>query len=137
MPLSGAVNDAVAAPGHAYVAPKDAHLVLDGRIMRFTHEGPVCGHRPSGTVLFDSIARGVGPHAIGVILTGMGDDGAEGLRAMSRAGAYTIAEDETTAVVYGMPGAAVRLGAAREVLPRHRIASRLNELAPKQRELAS
>jgi two-component system, chemotaxis family, protein-glutamate methylesterase/glutaminase len=73
--------------------------------------------RPSVDVLFSSVARGAGPNAIGILLTGMGADGARGLLAMRESGAVTIAQDEETSVVYGMPREAVRLGAAMQVLP--------------------
>ena len=86
----------------------------------WTPGGPVSSQRPSGTVLFQSLARSLGPSALGVLLTGMGDDGAEGLKELRDAGGYTIAEDESTAVVYGMPAVAVRLGAVCESLPLRR-----------------
>ena len=86
------------------------------------HDGPkVCYQRPSADVLMQSVARAAGAQSLGIILTGMGKDGAEGLLAMRRAGAQTIAQDEATSVVYGMPKEAVRLGAAERVLPLHRI----------------
>jgi len=85
--------------------------------------------RPSGTVLFQSMARDLGADALGVVLTGMGEDGALGLLDMRQAGGYTIAEDESTAVVYGMPAAAVRMGAVCESLPLPAIAGRVLELA--------
>ena len=81
----------------------------------------VSGQRPSGTVLFQSLAETCGPGAMGVLLTGMGEDGADGLLAMRRAGALTLTEDESTAVVYGMPQAAVRMGASSLSLPLDRI----------------
>lgn len=93
------------------------------------HDPPVGHQRPSGTVLFRSLARSTGPAGLGVLLTGMGEDGADGLRELRAAGGYTIAEDESTAVVYGMPAAAVRLGGACESLPLPGIAPRLRELA--------
>ena len=83
---------------------------------------PVNRHRPSVDVLFRSVAQSVGPNALGVLLTGMGEDGAAGLGEMHNAGAFTIAQDEKTSVVWGMPGAAVRLGAADVVLPLDRVA---------------
>jgi two-component system chemotaxis response regulator CheB len=121
-------------PGHAYVAPGDQHLMVapDGTL-RLGRAAPVSGQRPSGTVLFQSMAQTLGPRGLGVLLTGMGEDGAEGLLAMRRAGAVTIAEDESTAVVYGMPAAAMRLGASGLALPLDRIAEamlRAAEAAP-------
>jgi two-component system chemotaxis response regulator CheB len=104
-------------PGHVYVAPGGAHLVARGGMLALSHETPVSGQRPSGTVLFNSMARAFAERAIGVLLTGMGDDGAAGLLAMRAAGAYTVVEDECTAVVYGMPAVAMRMGAARLQLP--------------------
>jgi two-component system, chemotaxis family, protein-glutamate methylesterase/glutaminase len=74
------------------------------------------------------MAQNVGPNAVGVILTGMGDDGARGLKEMLDAGAQTIAQDEATSVVWGMPGAAVKLGGAQQVLPLHRIAAEMLHL---------
>lgn len=116
-------------PGCVYVAPADRHLVLKRRALRVDDGEPAAGQRPSGTVLFNSMAEQWGRESIGVILTGMGDDGAAGLLALRQAGGYTIAEDESTAVVYGMPAAAVRRGAVCESLPLTAIASRLRQLA--------
>ena len=96
---------------------------------------PVCAQRPSGTVLFESMARMIGGRPLGVILTGMGEDGAQGLLELRNRGGYSIAEDESTAVVYGMPEAAVRKGAVCESLPLHAIAARVLELAPATQEL--
>lgn len=118
-----------AEPGHVYVPPADRHLTLKNRHLCLNHAPLVSMQRPSGTVLFESMAEDLGARAIGVLLTGMGDDGAQGLQAISKAGGHTIVEDESTAVVYGMPGAAVALGAARESLPLHRVALRLRQLA--------
>ena len=77
--------------------------------------------------MFRSVAQNVGPNAVGAILTGMGDDGARGLLEMQQAGSYTVAQDEKTSVVWGMPGEAVKLGAARDILPLARIANALLE----------
>jgi two-component system chemotaxis response regulator CheB len=86
-------------------------------------DGPaVSHHRPSVDVLFRSVAQAAGTNAVGVILTGMGDDGAAGLLEMRRAGAHTVAQDEATSVVFGMPRKAIRIGAVEEVLPLPRIA---------------
>jgi two-component system chemotaxis response regulator CheB len=117
------------APGKIYLAPADRHLRVESGYLRVDAGQPVCAQRPSGTVLFQSMARDLGPRSVGVLLTGMGDDGAEGLLELRTAGAYTIAEHESTAVVNGMPGAAVRLGAACEILPLPEIAPRVLELA--------
>jgi len=117
-------------PGHAYVAPGGRHLLVVRSGARYhcrlSDAEPVNRHRPSVDVLFRSVAQHAGPNAVGVLLTGMGDDGARGLKEMREAGARTIAQDEATSVVWGMPGAAVRL---EEVLPLGRIAARAVELA--------
>jgi two-component system chemotaxis response regulator CheB len=117
-----------ALPGTISLPPVDRHLIVERGRLRLGAGEVVCLQRPSGTVLFQSMARSLGAGALGVLLTGMGDDGAEGLDAVRRAGGYTIAEDESTAVVYGMPAAAVRLGAVCESLPLPEIAPRLREL---------
>jgi two-component system, chemotaxis family, protein-glutamate methylesterase/glutaminase len=116
-------------PGHVYIAPGDRHLLVrrsGARYICHLDDGlPVNRHRPSVDVLFRSVAQQIGPNAIGVILTGMGDDGAHGLREMLDAGAYTLAQDEATSVVWGMPGRACELGAAMSVLPLKRIAQEI------------
>ena len=121
-------------PGHAYIAPGDRHLMVvrDGARWRcrLSDEVPVNRHKPSVDVLFRSVAVNAGINAIGIILTGMGKDGAQGLKDMSDAGAHTIAQDEASSVVWGMPGAAVEIGACKEVLPLNRVSQRvLNILA--------
>lgn len=116
-------------PGHAYIAPGDAHLTLSrsgaNYVVTLDQRPPVNRHRPSVDVLFDSVARVAGRNAVGVILTGMGRDGARGLLQMREAGAHTIAQDEQSCVVYGMPREAVELGAAQSVLPLSRISGHL------------
>lgn len=114
--------------GTVYLAPADRHLRVQAGKLRTDAGEPVCFQRPSGTVLLRSMAAAYGPGALGVVLTGMGDDGADGLSEIRAAGGYTIAEDESTAVVYGMPAAAVRLGAACESLPLTEIGARVVEL---------
>jgi two-component system chemotaxis response regulator CheB len=104
-------------PGTIFLSPADYHLEVEGKRMRISARAPVNSHCPSGDVLFHSIARSVGRGGMGVILTGMGADGADGLLAMRRAGGYTIGEDKSTAVVYGMPGVAQEIGASCESLP--------------------
>ncbi|MFG6158705.1 chemotaxis response regulator protein-glutamate methylesterase [Halomonas sp. 1390] len=120
-------------PGHAYIAPGDAHLKLArsgaNYVARLDDGPPVNRHRPSVDVLFHSAAGQAGRNAIGVLLTGMGKDGAAGLLEMRQAGAATLAQDEASCVVYGMPREAVALGAAAEVLPLEEIAPRLLSLA--------
>lgn len=120
-------------PGHAYIAPGDKHLevVRDGARYRcrLLDTAPVNRHKPSVDVLFDSVADNVGRNAVGVILTGMGKDGAYGLKRMREAGANTIAQDEKTSVVWGMPAAAVDVGGAEKVLPLQNIAANVTEIA--------
>lgn len=120
-------------PGHVYVPPVDRHLELRGGKLWHGRGDEVSSQRPSGTVLFQSLARELGARAVGVLLTGMGTDGAQGLLDMRRAGAYTIAEDASTAVVYGMPAVAVELGAVNESLPLPTVAKRLVDLVAPQR----
>ncbi|WP_035484774.1 chemotaxis-specific protein-glutamate methyltransferase CheB [Geminicoccus roseus] len=117
MPVRLARNGETPAPGQVYVAPGGAHLVIAGGMLMLDRAPPLGGQRPSGTILFQSMANAYADRAIGVLLTGMGDDGAAGLLEIHRVGGHTIAEDECTAVVYGMPAVAVRLGAARLQLP--------------------
>jgi two-component system chemotaxis response regulator CheB len=108
-------------PGHAYVAPGDHHLRVarsgSDYLARVSQDEHVNRHRPSVDVLFASAAKFAGPNAIGVLLTGMGKDGARALLEMRQAGAWTIAQDEASCVVFGMPREAIALGAAQEVLP--------------------
>jgi two-component system chemotaxis response regulator CheB len=118
-----------------HLAPSDRHLSVARGRLRLDQADPVCSHRPSGTVLFRSMARTLGSNALGVLLTGMGKDGAAGLYDIRRAGGYTIAEDESTCVVYGMPAAAIALGGACETLPLDAIAPRLLELASTKQEV--
>jgi two-component system chemotaxis response regulator CheB len=117
--------------GCAYVASGDRHFAIArgavGWIAHLSDTAPVNRHRPSVDVLFMAAARIAGAHAIGVILTGMGGDGAVGLRALRAAGAYTIAQDEATSVVFGMPREAIAKGAAMRVLPLDRIAEAIVE----------
>lgn len=116
-------------PGRALLAPGEKHMTLfrDGAQYRVrVSDGPrVKRHKPSVEVLFDSVAEVAGANALGVIMTGMGDDGAEGLKRMRDAGAFTIAQDEASCVVFGMPGSAVRLGAACDVAPLDQIPERI------------
>jgi two-component system chemotaxis response regulator CheB len=120
-------------PGHAYIAPGDKHLMLvrDGAryVCRLDDGVPVNRHKPSVDVLFRSVAQNAGRNAIGAILTGMGKDGAKGLKEMLEAGSRTIAQDEATSVVWGMPGEAVSIGAAQHVLPLDNVAGKILSLA--------
>ncbi|MFH1470000.1 MAG: chemotaxis protein CheB [Pseudomonadota bacterium] len=129
MPVELARAGVLPQPGRVYVAPDHHHLRLDetGRI-DLSRAAPHHGPRPSVGVLFRSVAERYGAQAAGVLLTGMGRDGAEELGLMAAAGALTIAQDERSSVVFGMPGEAVRLGAARHVLPPAQIADLLNAM---------
>jgi two-component system chemotaxis response regulator CheB len=118
-----ATEGAAPEAGFVYVAPSEGHLVVEDARLRIDASPPRGGHRPSVDVLFESAARGLGASCVGVLLTGMGSDGAQGLLALRRAGAETIAQDEATSCVYGMPRVARELGAACRVLP-------LPEIAP-------
>jgi two-component system chemotaxis response regulator CheB len=115
--------------GHAYVAPGDFHLRVErtsGLLKcRVTHDEQTSGHRPSVDVLFESVARQVGPLAVGAILTGMGRDGARGLKLMREAGAYTVGQSQASALVYGMPRVAFEEGAVMEQVPVEAVAGRL------------
>jgi two-component system, chemotaxis family, protein-glutamate methylesterase/glutaminase len=119
--------------GHVYIAPGDYHLrlVRDGTryVCSVKQDAPVNRHRPSVDVLFQSVAQYAGANAIGVLLTGMGRDGARGLKQMRQAGAPTMAQDEHTSVVWGMPGEAVAIGATETVLPIEAVAPRIVSLA--------
>lgn len=124
-----ACNGDLVRPGLALIAPGGLHLRLvrngAGFQTQVLNGPPVNCHKPSVDVLFKSVAEVAGAQSIGAILTGMGDDGARGLRAMHEAGAYTLAQDEASCVVYGMPREAVRLGAVDTILPLDRIAAAL------------
>jgi two-component system chemotaxis response regulator CheB len=115
--------------GHVYLPAPDRHLTLRNARLQQTAGKPVHHQRPSCDVMFGAVAEAVGAASVGVLLTGMGRDGAEGLRAMRARGAYTICEDASTAVVYGMPGEAARIGAAVEQLALPLIAARIRDVA--------
>lgn len=126
IPVSMAVHNQPLPPfgsPRMLMAPADQHLVVRGNRLVLTKEREVHSCRPSIDVLFQSVAEELGPRAAGVLLTGMGRDGAAGLLAIRNAGGTTIAQDEATSVVFGMPREAIQLGAADRVLP-------LNEIAP-------
>ncbi len=116
-------------PGRAVVVPGSAHGVVRRHGAGYRVElieGPLVNrHRPSVDVLFRSVAQAAGPAAVGVLLTGMMDDGAQGLLEMRESGSWTIAQDAATCVVFGMPREAIRRGAARQVLPLDRIGAAL------------
>jgi two-component system chemotaxis response regulator CheB len=112
-----------------YLAPDHCHLgVTSQATISLSDAPPIAGFRPSGTFLFESAARAYGPSTLAVILTGMGEDGVAGLQAVRKAGGRTIAQDEKSCVVFGMPSAAIAEGLADQVLPLDAIASRLLEL---------
>ena len=119
-------------PGRALIAPGNKHLVLRRDGAHYYVEvrtGPlVSGHRPSIDILLKSVAHYAGRNAIGIVLTGMGHDGAAGLKALADAGAPTLAQDENSSVVFGIAREAIRLGAVREVLPLESIAPRVLRL---------
>ena len=121
MRVKEAANDDTLLPGHVLIAPGDKHMAIRRSGARYYVQildaPPVNRHRPSVDVLFDSAAEYVGRNAVGVILTGMGDDGARGLLRMREAGAHTLAQDEESCIVYGMPREATRLGAPVGELP--------------------
>jgi two-component system chemotaxis response regulator CheB len=118
-------------PGHAYIAPGGLHLSVDRSGANYLacvrDTEPVNRHKPSVEVLFLSAARVVGPNSVGVMLTGMGADGAQAMKVLRDAGSYNLAQDESTCVVFGMPKEAIAAGAVHEVLPLPAIAPRLIE----------
>jgi two-component system chemotaxis response regulator CheB len=117
-------------PGHAYIAPDGWHMgVKPSGHIALSRDAPENNLRPAVSYLFRSLADVFGPHAVGVLLTGMGKDGAAELRAMKEKGAITMAQDQASSVVYGMPGEALKLDAATYVLPAHQIAAALVRLA--------
>ncbi len=115
-----AANNDTVLPGHALIAPGNRHILLKRSGARYYVEikdGPlVSRHRPSVDVLFRSAARYAGRNALGIIMTGMGDDGAKGMLELKQAGAYTIAQDESSCVVFGMPAEAIKLGSVDKIL---------------------
>jgi two-component system chemotaxis response regulator CheB len=120
----------IIAPGEAVVAPGGQHMEIrrtrdDRYLVALSHGDAVCGHCPSVDVMFASLARCAGPNAVGVILTGMGRDGAEGMLAMNRAGAFCIGQDYESSLVYGMPRVAFELGGVHEQSTLTRIPSRI------------
>jgi two-component system chemotaxis response regulator CheB len=128
-PVRLAAHEVVMQPGVAYIAPDGVHTTVDTAGRLVLGEGPKDhGFRPSVASLFRSAAQAFGPRAVGVLLTGMGFDGARELKAMRDAGAVTLVQDADSAVINGMPGEAARLGAAVHVLPPETIAATLNRL---------
>jgi two-component system chemotaxis response regulator CheB len=113
-------------PGVVMLAPEDYHVLLteEGSV-RLNKSLPINGHRPSAELLFDSVANFYGRRGVGIILTGMGSDGASGLKRLRTCGGRTIAQDEESSIIFGMPRAAIELGAAEMILPLDEIASQL------------
>lgn len=116
-------------PGHVYVAPGDKHLVVESHGTRsricLIDSPPINFHKPSIDLFFQSVADTLRARALGIILTGMGNDGAKGLLAMRQKGAFTIAQDESTSLIFGMPRAAIKLNASCEVIPIDKISERI------------
>jgi len=115
--VSIATHGAAMRPGNVYISPTDRHLGVSasGQVL-LDDSAPIRGHRPSATHLFSSVARAYGAHALGLILTGIGNDGCDGLRALKQAGGLVLAQDRESSVVYGMPKAAVDAGLADRVV---------------------
>jgi two-component system, chemotaxis family, protein-glutamate methylesterase/glutaminase len=125
-----AENKGALLPGEALLAPDNAHLTVgENHHIKLVDAPPVGGHRPSGNTLLESIGACYGRHALGVILTGMGHDGAEGMAALKTAGGKTIAQDQDTSVIFGMPKSAINLGVVDLVLPLSKIASAIVRFA--------
>lgn len=129
MTVTEGEHNARVLPGHVYIAPGHSHMLIkrsgSNYVIELSQTFPVNHHRPSVEVLFHSAAQCAGANAIGVMLTGMGKDGATGMLEMRQAGAYNFAQDEATCVVYGMPRAAVEIGAAHESVPIGEMARRV------------
>ena len=125
-----AENKGTLLPGEALLAPDNAHLTVDeNHRIKLVDTPPVGGHRPSGNTLLKSIGECYGRQALGIILTGMGHDGAEGMAALKTTGGKTIAQDQNTSVIFGMPKSAINLGAVDLVLPLSQIASAIVRFA--------
>jgi two-component system chemotaxis response regulator CheB len=127
MEVKEAADGDILKSGRALVAPGNFHMLVrkspEGYKVQVTDGPQVCYQRPSADVMFSSVAEAAGSHAIGVILTGMGSDGAHGMLKLKRAGAKTIAQDEESCVVFGMPREAIKLGAVDRVVPLSHIAA--------------
>jgi len=126
LPIQIAQLGDIPKPGRIYFAPEKQHLELDaqGRFI-YSDARSVLGHCPSITVTFESVAKFYGKATAGILLTGMGRDGAEGMQAIAQAGGFTVAQDEATSVVFGMPKEAINLGVVKQVLPIQEIAPML------------
>jgi two-component system chemotaxis response regulator CheB len=128
-PIKVAVQGEFILPGHAYVAPDDFHMGIDAKQrIALVSDDRENGMRPSVSYLFRSVEAVFGPRVAGVLLTGMGIDGVEELKKLRETGAVTIAQDEESSIVFGMPGQAIRVGAATHILPPARIAKALTNI---------
>lgn len=140
MKVCEAVSGQQIVPGHVYIAPGDRHLEITRSGARYvtllTDAPPENRHRPSVDVLFKSVARFAGANAVGCILTGMGDDGARGLLEMKKTGAHTIVQDEASSVVWGMPGAAFKMGATDRQVKLESVAAELLNLCAADKRAA-
>jgi two-component system chemotaxis response regulator CheB len=120
-----------ALPGHIYVAPGNYHLVIKASgqdyMLKVVNAPKIHNQRPSVDVLFNSVAENAGKNSIGILLTGMGRDGAEGLLEMKKRGAFTVAQDKSSSLVFGMPKSAIDLGAADLVLPLEKIVETIQD----------
>jgi two-component system chemotaxis response regulator CheB len=129
LPIQIAQSGGIPKPGIIYFPPEKQHLELNERgQFIYSNAPPVLGHRPSVTVAFESVAKFYGKATLGILLTGMGKDGAQGMQAIAQVGGFTIAQDEATSVVFGMPREAIRLGAVKQILPIQEIAPTLTVL---------
>jgi two-component system chemotaxis response regulator CheB len=122
-------------PGVVLVAPGDYHLTVTGRgTVHLNNSLPINGHRPSAELLFESVANYYGERGVGIILTGMGTDGAEGLKSLRACGGHTIAQDEHSSIIFGMPRAAIELDAAEAILPLEEIGPQIMQWISEQQE---
>jgi two-component system chemotaxis response regulator CheB len=129
LPVKMASDGERLTPGRVYLSPGSAHLMTaSGGVLRVDPSPPHKGYRPSANLMFQSVAAAYGKHAVGIILTGMGDDGAEGLQILGKTGAHIIAQDEDSSTVFGMPKMAIEAGIVDEILSPIGIASRLIKL---------
>ena len=132
LPIKIAEYGEKALPGNIYFAPDDFHMELrKSGLISLSKQDKIHGVRPSVSFLFEKTAQNFGPDAIGILLTGMGRDGAEELKKMKDKGALTIAQDKKTSIVHGMPGTAIKLGGAKLILPLEKISPALNSLLKK------
>ncbi len=129
LPVSLATHGERYTPGKILICPGDVHMVITpGGVIRLESTEPIKGQRPSATRLFESMAGVAGASSVGIILTGMGDDGVDGLEVLSKAGGHVIAQDEPSSVIFGMPKMAIQRGIVDEVLPPDGIVTRLTKL---------